>query len=304
MDNNMTVSLMDDDKFKELLRLMEAKGLVEETKQVMELAEHLDGMDSQMGEVLQELKAVRTQLGQLQARGIRPAAIRAVNKVTERVEAIRFQVQGVKDKFRDGVHRTLDNFKATGTLALSKTIDFLGIQHGLTRIHAQFRQVTVSLDTAIDRLSALADELHGAGTHMKNARHALAGRALVPRGERNVEKGLIFRVQKTLYRIRGSIQRSEQKTGRMINKLDRLSDRAASTKKASVKGDLKAIRDDRDTRESMGIKPELHQKAGLWGTDNTVGGRETNGPADISIHESQLLLPVLLPKAKTGGAER
>ncbi len=61
------VALREQPEIRELFEVLEGNGLKKERQEVESLVDYLEGMESQFGEVIKELKEVRGQLEQIQA---------------------------------------------------------------------------------------------------------------------------------------------------------------------------------------------------------------------------------------------
>lgn len=107
MESTLKVPLMEQEQLEELLRILDEKGMKEEKEQVSGLAQYLDAMDTQLGDVLKELRDVKEQLGVIQDQGIKAAAVRVVAKVESKVQEAREQIHVLKEKFMEGVQRTV-----------------------------------------------------------------------------------------------------------------------------------------------------------------------------------------------------
>lgn len=243
MGTTLSVPLREQENLKELFRILDENGLEKEKGQLTELADYIDSMDQQLGKVLEELQAVKQQLGQIQEKGIRQTAIKTAAKVENRVNAAKTQLAALKAKFMDGVNRTLAGFKEKGILAVSKTVDFLGIRQGLAGIKKHLHQSIESADRGITRLSNIGDELHGVKTHLGNIKRELAGKEPLEAGSRDVEKGAVFQVQKLLYGTMGMLDGMEKQTDRTIQRLDLIGEKAEEIRKPSVKESLRLLKE-------------------------------------------------------------
>ncbi|BFL47998.1 hypothetical protein K420107F6_32870 [Lactonifactor longoviformis] len=74
MKTTLRVPMMEQEQLQELLRILEDRGMETEKRQVMDLAQYLDGMDEQLGTVLEELKEVKEQLGAIRESGRSPGS--------------------------------------------------------------------------------------------------------------------------------------------------------------------------------------------------------------------------------------
>lgn len=241
MGVSLYVPLKEQENIKRLFRLMERNGLKEEKNQVMELADYIDSMEKQLGTVIEELGAVKEQLGRIQDKGVKQAAIKLVTKLEGMVEAAKQQLCGVKVKFMDGISRAVNDFKGKGVSALYKSTDVLGIKKGLAKFKEQLHFAAITADIRIERYANIGDELHEVKTHLGNVGRELIGKKARASSSRNVEKGMIFQIQKFLYHSAGVMKRMENHTDVAINKVMHLEDRANAAKKPSVRKSLKDI---------------------------------------------------------------
>lgn len=260
MKTSLSVPLMEQEQLQELLQILEDSGMKEEKKQVMGLAQYLDTMDEQLGAVLTELKEVKEQLGEIKDSGIKAAALRVVTRVEGKIQEAKSQVHAIKEKFMEGVKKTVETFHQKGVLALAKTVDFLGIQKGIQKIHTHLEQSILAADRGMDRLGNMADEMHEAKTHMGNIGRELAGKERKKTTVRDVEKGPVFQIQKTLFHAMGVMNGMKQRTETALQRVEGLSVKAGSLKKPSIRESLKSLREEEKTPEQAAV-PEHNADA-------------------------------------------
>lgn len=260
MEASLYVPLKEQDNLKKLFKLMDDNGLKEEKKQVLELADYIDGMEKQFGAVLEELGAVKAQLGQIQDKGIKNAAIKVVTKIEGKVQDARQQLYAVKARFIAGVSQAVNDFKDKGISVLYKSIDVLGIQKGLVKVKERLHLAVEQADLRFDRLAHIGDELQEAKTHLGNAGRELMGRERKPVGSRDVEKGTVFQVQKFIYHTAGTLKDMEKRTDTALQKFMKLEERAKATKKPSVRACLKDIEAKEQGKEKTVDAPGKSQK--------------------------------------------
>ena len=73
------VALREQPEIRELFQVLEGNGLKKERQEVETIVNYLEGMESQFGQVMKELKEVRGQLEQIQDRGIKATAARLLD---------------------------------------------------------------------------------------------------------------------------------------------------------------------------------------------------------------------------------
>ena len=260
MKETLTVPLMEQEQLQELLKILDVHGMKEEKKQVMDLAQYLDVMDGQLGAVLHELKEVKEQLGEIKDRGIKAAAVRVVVRVEEKIEEAREQVHLLKEKFMDGVQKTMTAFGQKGVVVLGKTVDFLGIQKGTQKIHTHLEQSILAADRGMDRLGNIADEMHDTKTHIGNIGRELTGKEGKPSSGRDIEKGTVFHIQKAIYQVMGTMEAMKQRTETTLQKIEKLTEKAGIQKKPSIRESLKSFKEEKESRQEV-REPEHHQEA-------------------------------------------
>lgn len=242
MEELLSIPLKEQDDFKELLRLLDEKGLHEEKGQVIHLADYIDNMDQQFGKVLKELQVVKHQVRRLEQRGLRQAVLRTVGKIEAKVHAAKMEVLEFKDQLIDGVNRTITGFKQRGILSVYKTIDFLGIKNGLLGVKRHLHQSMETADRGISSLGNIGDEMYGVRTHLGNIKRELAGKEPVTVGSREMEKGAVFQMQKMLYGTMGILDQMEKRTDQTIRKLDSFGERAQGIQRPSLEGTVQENR--------------------------------------------------------------
>ncbi len=254
METALSTPLKEQERFQELFRLLDEKGLRSEKGQVMDLVNYIDSMDEQFGKVLSELRTVKCQLKTIEQRGIRQTLLRTVGTLEAKLGAAKAELVDLKNQFVKSVNRTLTGFKEKGVLAVYETIDFFGIRKGLLGVKRQLRYSQETADRGIISLGNIGNEMYGVRTHLGNIKRELSGKEPLETGSREMEKGAVFQVQKMLYGTIGVLDHMEKQTDRTIRRLDCLGERAKEIKRPSVRGDLKAIR----TRQKSCMGKEIH----------------------------------------------
>lgn len=105
------VNLRKQPEIRELFEVLEENGLAKEQQEVESLVNYLEGMESQFGKVLEELKEVRGQLTQIQDKGIRATAARVVDNVENKVQEIGSQISLIKQNLIRSAKNAVENFK-------------------------------------------------------------------------------------------------------------------------------------------------------------------------------------------------
>ena len=186
-----------------LLELLEQQGMEQEKRDVLCMADYIDSMEHQ-------------------------------------VQTLRFQVGEFKTKFVKRAEQAVVDFKEKGKDALASAVKGMHLTQGLQILQSSLHSVMLSMDQKIDRLGSMAEELHVAKGHLRNAFLEAGGKEVRKLTERNPEQGIIFQTQKVLFQSMRSIHQLEQKTERLQQQIGKLE--AREGKQPSVKDTLQKLR--------------------------------------------------------------
>ena len=241
-----------------LLELLEQQGMEQEKGDVIRMADYIDSMEMQLGTVLKELGEVKKQLGVMQESKIKLFAVNTIQKAEQQVKTLRFQVGEFKARFVKRAEQAVIAFKEKGKEALACVVKGMHLTQGLQTIQSSLHTVMLSMDQKIDRLGSMAEELHVAKGHLRNAFLEMNGKDTAKITERNPEQGIIFQTQKVLFQSMRSIHKLEQKTERLQQQIGKLEERQG--KQASLKDTLQELRQETAPRQ-LGKKEK--QKAAI-----------------------------------------
>ena len=245
--------LREQDSIRALLELLEQQGMEQEKGDVIRMADHIDSMEMQLGTVLKELGEVKKQLGVMQESKVKLFAVNTIQKAEHQVKTLRFQVGEWKRKFVERAEQAVFDFKEKGKDALASAVKGMHLTQGLQKLQSSLHTVMLSMDQKIDRMGSMAEELHVAKGHLKNAFLEMNGKDTAKITERNPEQGMIFQTQKVLFQSMRSIHRLEQKTERLQQQIGKLEER--QRKPTSLKDTLQELR-----QESHPLKPGKEEK--------------------------------------------
>ena len=161
--------LREQDSIRALLELLEQQGMEQEKGDVIRMADHIDSMEMQLGTVLKELGEVKKQLGVMQESKVKLFAVNTIQKAEHQVKTLRFQVGEWKRKFVERAEQAVFDFKEKGKDALASAVKGMHLTQGLQKLQSSLHTVMLSMDQKIDRMGSMAEELHVAKGHLKNA---------------------------------------------------------------------------------------------------------------------------------------
>lgn len=233
--------LMEDENMKEFLTLLDDNGLSDHKKDIEYLGQYIDQMESSFEQVLNELKLVRNELSSIQDKTLKATATRAVDRVNTKVEEAKDTLLKVKNHIKLTVDKAVQDFKTKGKEVLVTGLNKINAKGLLESIKNQLNKVLDSSDQEINKLTTLGDEVHKMNSHLKNVGRTLVGKDVQEIDTRNPNKGLLSKVQNSLFKVM-------EVSSNMIDKTDKVSDKLQSfedkvNEKKSVKDELKKIKE-------------------------------------------------------------
>ena len=220
-DNALKIPLREQENLKELFRLLEQNGMVAEKKQVLQMADYIDDMETKMDRVLKDLKEMREQISGIGNQGIRAKAEQIVAKVSERVEEAGKQMGILKKTFLEKAGQAVRAGKKKGREALAGMVSTLHLPGMMARVQHLLQRAIVSADRGIGKLGDMAEEMYEAKRHLENARRALTGKKAAKTPGRDPERGLVFETQRLMFQSMAILQNMEQKTGNFLERMER-----------------------------------------------------------------------------------
>lgn len=233
-------TLLEYENMKKFLELLEENGMKEQKQEVELLAGYVDKMEFQFNNVLDELKNVRQELSAIQDKTIRATATRVVDKVVHKVEDAKAHLVKLKNHIKQTVDKAVTNFKEHGKSALVSAMRTLNVKGLLQTIKDGLDQTVKVSDHGIDKLTKLGDEIHAVNSHMKNVGRVVIGKDTQDTNPRQADKGLLAKVQESLFFTMDVYSKMSLQTGQMLNKIKTIEEK--HNEKKSVRSDLKDIR--------------------------------------------------------------
>lgn len=243
------VNLREQPEIRELFEALEENGLVKEQREVESLVNYLEGMESQFGKVLEELKEVRGQLTQIQDKGIRATAARVVDNVENKVQEIGSQISLIKQNLIRSAKNAVESFKEKGVDALRKAVSAMKIPNAFSLLKEGLHRGMENMNKNAEKIGAFAGELHMAKEHTKNAGRVLFGRRVKEPTERNTDQGILTKIQKAFLscgKLFSGMEKAAENAMKQTEQFTR-----GTEKKPSVKAELKRIKREKSAKPAM-----------------------------------------------------
>lgn len=252
------IPLSEQPELQELFTVLDGNGMGREKQEIESLVHYIESMETQFGKVLDELKEVRGQLGQIQDKGVKATIQRVVDKADTKIFEVKSQLVTVKNNLVKSAINAVDAFKKKGEAALQKAVNAMGIYSALSHIKLGLQNAAKSVNEDISKIGTISSELHTIGEHSKIIGRTLFGRQAKEVTLHNPDKGVLAKIQK-LFAASGSLlSNMEKMTDNTMKKVAKLERR--EEKKPSVKESLKAIRAEQSVNRADS-KPLSQEKA-------------------------------------------
>lgn len=243
METARQTALMEQPEIVELFRVLESSGLKKEQKEVESLVKYLDGMESQFGQVLEELRDVKEQLSQIQDGGVKASVLRIAEQAQSKVQEVGGQFHTVRKNLIQSAKSALQTFKEKGKDALRKAVSSMKIPSALTRIQEGLHGAVESMNRQADKMEVLNGELHAAGGHIKNVGRIFRGKEQKKVEPQATDKGITAKIRKSFLTISGRLSSMEQTTENLRRRLEQFVQK--EEKKPSVKVELKKLKEEK-----------------------------------------------------------
>lgn len=164
--------------FQEFIDLLNANGRTAQGQDVSLMAWYIDGLDRQLEAVTQELHDVKAELAAAteQQAQHKPALTKLVEALQEKVGQVRQALSNFKDKIvscaKDAVARVMD----AGVSALDNAVAAMGLKQGMEHLQENLQEAVTGARAVVERGEQVGQELRSAGSHLRNAARAAAGK--------------------------------------------------------------------------------------------------------------------------------
>ena len=224
----------------ELFQVLEENELVKEHQEVELLVDYLEGIESQFGQMLEELKAVRGQLSQIQDKGVKATAVRIVEKAEGKVQEIGSQITTMKENLHHSAQNAIITFKEIGVGALKKAVSAMKIPSVLFVLKESFHSGMESMNKNATKIAIISGEIHEAREHTKNIGRVLFGRGTKEPNPHSPDKGVTAKLKNVFLSCGIKFADMEHATESVIQKLEQMESK--KSKKPSVRAEIRRLK--------------------------------------------------------------
>lgn len=239
----------------ELFHVLEENKMTKELREVETLVKYLESMEEQFGQVLEDLQEVRTQLNQLEDRGIGATTMRIVERAEDKVKEIGIQFTKVRNNLIQSARYAVAVFREKGTEALKSAVSAMKIPTVLSALKESLHSGMESMDRCAGKMDDISDEFHAVGGHMKNIGRILIGKERKEPVRQNPDKGVLMKMQTVLLACGRYFSEMERKTENTLRRVEQFN---SMEKKPSVKAEIKQIKSEKSKK--LQVQPMAQEK--------------------------------------------
>lgn len=198
MEATLNVALGEQEHLRDFFLQMKEQGRGEQAEDIEQLLAQLNGMKSEFEDALDEIRYLKEQISTIQDQTVKAK----LRKMQEEVQTVMKQAQNrassVKRTVESNIHNAIAAGKRKGGLVLDKTFDIIPIYQGLGVVESFLQHSAIALEQKSGKVNALADEVHAVKSHIKNAGMVVAGKMATEIGERDHDKGVLSKIEKSV----------------------------------------------------------------------------------------------------------
>lgn len=198
MEATLKVALGEQEHLQEFFALMKSQGRGGQAEDIAGLLKQMEEMRSDFSDALEEIKYLREQIDAMHDQ----TAKAKLRKMQEEVQVLMKQAQNralsVKKDIETNIRNVVATGKQKGMQALDKVFDVLPIYQGLGVLESYLQSSVNTLSQRIGKIDTLADEVHAVKNHVRNAGRVVAGKPIMEMDERDHDKGILVKLEKSV----------------------------------------------------------------------------------------------------------
>lgn len=232
--SEQAVALREHPQIIELFTVLEQNGLEKQKEEVQALVGYIDGMEDKLSQMMEEMKEMRLEVGKLHDKGIRARCSQLVTAAEGKIQQVRTMVSTAKTNLIFSAGRMVQTFQEKGRSALRHAVQALRIPAVLSRMEHGFSHAGKAMEQCAGKLDMIREELHQAGSHMKNAGRTLAGKGTEQAQELEADKGALAKLRNLFTSCSKSFSGMERRASSLAEK--------AGGGRSSVKTELRELK--------------------------------------------------------------
>lgn len=164
--------------FQEFIDLLNTNGRTAQGQDLSLMGWYIDGLERQLEAVTQELHDVKAELAAAteQQTQHKPALTKLVEALQEKVGQVRQALSNFKDKIVSCAKDAAARFMDAGVSALDNAVAAMGLKQGMEHLQENLQEAVTGARAVVERGEQVGQELRSAGSHLRNAARAAAGK--------------------------------------------------------------------------------------------------------------------------------
>ncbi len=165
--------------YDEFIDLLNANGRTATGQDLSLMSWYIDDLQRQLEVVTQELNDVRAELNAVteqQYQDRKPVLTKLVEALQDKIGQVRQALSDFKDKIVSCARNGVARFKDAGVSALDNAVAAMGLKQGMEHLQENLQEAVAGARAAVERGEQMGQELRSAGSHLRNAARAAAGK--------------------------------------------------------------------------------------------------------------------------------
>lgn len=257
------IDIPDEEKMKmpgveELLKILIDVNMAQSQQSVTLLVNYMNEVEENFFEVLQELDAVKEQLHHVQntpqTQKVRQSLSDMAGQLRGRISSLQEQLHGMRVSLNEKASQLVQDFKEHGVTALNNVCGYLGVKDAMKQLKDSLVQTAGDMQSSMDKIDKVSQELRETTTHARNVGKALAGKETLETPQQ--KQGGFFHTMKRPYQgLKDFCAGNARKLEQAIVKLEGLEQSAGKIKektagrKPPIAERLQTLKEGQDSRE-------------------------------------------------------
>lgn len=249
-----TINLNVHPQILDLYEALEQNGLHKQKEEVQSLVGYIENMEYSLSVMMSEIQEMHSEVKQIHDSGLHAKCTRLLDSVQDKVEQTKNVVLTVKTNFIRAAGNAVKIFKEKGRTALLQAVNAMKIPAVLSHMKNGFQLAAQSMQEAAGKVDVKREQLHEAGSHLKNAGRTLLGRPAKQLEKLEADKGVLAKVRKFFESFEKAFSGMEKGAASLSEKLR--SDRQPEEKKSSVKSELQVLKSAKTAKKNAPVIQE------------------------------------------------
>lgn len=213
---------------KQLMELLEQQNMQPQSQDLSQIFQYMAGMQMQLGVMAEELHNVKEQLAQeadSQRVPMKEKLVKQAEQLETKVSGLLEKLTEIKNYLMDHAAQALQAFKEKGQQGLNKALHtgVTGARKMVSAYRNQLSEVLMNYEKTANQIDSIGDELKQIGNSAANVGRLLSGKGTKEVSEDKEGVALTRIINKPIKKHVAFLKSSVEKTGRMCERLDQMS---------------------------------------------------------------------------------